>query len=207
MDPLLDRKWVGLAFGPLHQELGQFPKDRIVGQREGLKGRVGPTAAGAYGTEVGAVEGCKQGIGCTSKELGVHRFSVSICPRVLFPGLGRLGEVVHAGWLGWMDARSSDSQANRTACGKGSVAEDLCIEPNPRLPCEHPIGRIDLRKLLAPIARLLVGFRRDDSINQVLERPTRIDPVTGEPIELLRMAWHGPLQSKIVLGFDQSGPE
>ena len=106
-----------------------------------------------------------------------------------------------------MDARSPDSQANRSACGKGSIAEDLCIEPNPRLPCEHPIRRIDLSYLLAPGARLLVGFRRDDPMNQVLERPTRIDPVTGQPIEQLRMAWHGPLQSKIVLGFDQSSPE
>jgi hypothetical protein len=89
-----------------------------------------------------------------------------------------------------IDRRATQFFREQPARREGHVADDFSIEPQPRLPPEEVVFRINgqAAALRRDGARLLVRSRGDHQLMQFLQTPTTVAKFDREPVKQLRMA-------------------
>ena len=123
--------------------MGDLEEGRVVGDGEGLQGRVGANPVRADCLEIGGIEGGEKRVGRTAVEDGVHRATVAVRSGAGLPALTVLGEGVDAGRLGREDAGSADHGGEEAAGAEGSVADDFGVEPKAALAREEEVAGIE----------------------------------------------------------------
>ncbi len=204
-DPLA----IGRRLGSILEDPGREPasdldKRRVVEQGQRLERGVGsqPTRAGLHAAR--RVEGRQERVRSGPPEEGIEPAPVTVRAGIGPPGAFHLAEVHDALGLGREDARAAEDSRQEPAAGQGRVADQLGVQPEPRLSPEQPVVGIDRLSLGANPRCLAVCRRAHDQTMDGLETPVAIHQLAGQPVEQLGMAGGRALGPEVVVGLDQA---
>ena len=94
----------------------------------------------------------------------------------------------HAGAADFGDEQTADSQC--------VVAHHLGIDAEPSLPAQPAVFRVELAQPGGSLGRLAVRSRQNDELNDVLDVPSGVDELAGQPVQEKRMAGQAPWAPK-----------
>src|SRR5262245_39989138 len=184
-----------------------FQINWIVQRDQRLKRRVGADAANLTDLSAAAVEGHHGRVRRRALAVCIETATEPVFALGVHPGLSAVSRTPQAGGVRWHHGRAAHFRREQTADGERLIAHSFGAEPEPGAARLDQVARIGLAQSGRDLRSLAISVAHHNSLDEILQRPTVIAILNGEPVQQIRVRGRGAERAKILFSLDDTDAE